>query len=78
MYPEESAKYIESLSFDHLESQQFLVLIVEATRKLNWNIGPVSEIGFIAYKKGSTHFQREELKVQIDGKTAHLERVFAS
>lgn len=73
MVPELSPKYMEHLSFESLTAQQFLVLIIEAAKKLNWNIGLISEDGFIAYRNQSNAFQTEELEVEINGKYANLE-----
>ncbi|WP_157493028.1 hypothetical protein [Dyadobacter tibetensis] len=48
-----SLKHIEDLSLDNLTTEQFLVLAIEAAKKLDWNVGYTSETGFIAFTKFS-------------------------
>ncbi|MEO6001078.1 MAG: rhomboid family intramembrane serine protease [Chitinophagaceae bacterium] len=72
MYTELSPKHIQYVSFENLTPQNFLVLIMEAAKKLNWNIGPVSEYGFIAYKKQTGNYSNEELNVGIGTEIAIL------
>ena len=73
MGPQLSPPHLERLTFENLSSEEFLVLIIEAAKELNWNIGPPSETGFLGYRKQSTDFRREELFVEIDGKIGYLQ-----
>ena len=65
-----SPKYIQDLSLDDLTSEQFLVLTIEAAKKLDWNVGYTSENGFIAFTKFSMSSWSEEVKIKIDGNIA--------
>ena len=67
-----SPKHIEELPFDNLTTEQFLVLAIEAAKKLEWNVGYTSETGFIAFTKFSMSSWSEEVKVKIDGNNANL------
>jgi rhomboid protease GluP len=67
-----SPKYIQELSLDNLTAEQFLVLTIEAAKKLDWNVGYRSESGFIAFTKFSMSSFSEEVKVKIDGNNASL------
>lgn len=65
-------KYIQELPFDNLTTEQFLVLALEAAKKLDWNIGQTGEAGFIAFTSFSLSSWNEEVKVQIKGGNASL------
>ena len=67
-----SPKHIEELPLDNLTTEQFLVLAIEAAKKLEWNVGYTSETGFIAFTKFSMSSWSEEVKVKIDGNNANL------
>ena len=67
-----SPKHIEDLPLDNLTTEQFLVLAIEAAKKLEWNVGYTSETGFIAFTKFSMSSWSEEVKVKIDGNNANL------
>ena len=67
-----SPKHIEDLPLDNLTTEQFLVLAIEAAKKLEWNVGYTSETGFIAFTKFSMSSWSEEVKVKIDGSNANL------
>jgi len=67
-----SPKHIEDLPLDNLTTEQFLVLVIEAAKKLDWNVGYTSETGFIAFTKFSMSSWSEEVKVKIDGNNANL------
>ena len=72
MLNELSPTYIQNVSLEHLTSQHFLVLIIEAAAKLDWKIGPISEYGFIAYRRQSKVYRSEELNVEIGNECAFL------
>lgn len=67
-----SPKYIQDLPLDNLTPEQFLVLTIEAAKKLDWNVDYASETGFIAKTKFSLSSWSEEVKVTIDGNNATL------
>jgi rhomboid protease GluP len=67
-----SPKFILDLSLDNLTVEQFLVLTIEAAKKLDWNVGYTSENGFIAYTKFSMSSWSEEVKVKIESNNANL------
>jgi len=67
-----SPKYIQDLPLDNLTPEQFLVLAIEAAKKLDWNIGYTSETGFIAFTKFSMSSWSEEVKIKISGDNANL------
>src|SRR6185436_5329015 len=67
-----SPKYIQDLPLGDLTPEQFLVVAIEAAKKLDWNIGYTSETGFIAFTKFSMSSWSEEVKVKMDGNNANL------
>ena len=67
-----SAKHNEDLPLDNLSQQQFLVLAIEAAKKLGWSLGQISETEFLAYTKFSMSSWSEEVRVTINDTTANL------
>lgn len=67
-----SPKYIKILSLDNLTTEHFLVIALEAAKRLDWNIGYTSEMGFVAFTKFSMSSVSEEVKVKIEGDKASL------
>ena len=67
-----SPKHTQELSLDNLTPEQFLVISIEAAKKLDWNIGYVSETGFVAYTGFSMSSYSEEVTVKIEGGNATL------
>ncbi len=67
-----SPKYIQDIALENLSAEQFLVLALEAAKKLEWNVGYTSETGFVAYTKFSMSSWSEEVKVKIEGNKAIL------
>lgn len=67
-----SPKYIQDLALENLTPEQFLVLTIEAAKKLGWNVGYTSANGFVAFTKFSMSSWSEEVKVKIDGTNANL------
>lgn len=61
-----SPKQIDNLPVYDLSKKQLFVLAFEAAKKLNWNIGYLSESGFIAYTKFSMSSWSEEVQVKIE------------
>ncbi len=67
-----SPKHIQDFSLDNLSQEQFLVIALEAAKKLDWNVGCTSETSFIAYTKFSMSSWSEEVKVKIENGNANL------
>ena len=67
-----SPKYSQDLSLGDITPEQFLVLALEAAKKLDWNVSYISENGFIAFTKFSMSSYSEEVKIKIEGTTANL------
>ncbi len=67
-----SPKYQLEARFNDLTKEHFLVLGIEAAKKLDWNIGAVHENSFVAYTKFSMGSWSEEVTVNIDGDLALL------
>ena len=67
-----SPKHIQDLPLANLTTEQFLVIAIEAVKKLDWNVGYTSETGFIAFTKFSMSSWSEEVKVKIEGGNANL------
>ncbi len=56
-----------------ISEEHFLVLALEAARKLNWEIGPINASGFVAFTKFSiASSSTEEVLVSIDNGFANL------
>lgn len=65
-----SSKHIQKISLENLSVEQFLVIALETASKLDWNVGLISENGFIAYTKFSFKSYSEEVIVRIIDRTA--------
>jgi rhomboid protease GluP len=65
-----SPKHVSELSLDNLSTGHFLVISLETANKLEWNIGSISEHGFLAYTGFSMSSVGEEIKVSITGDKA--------
>ncbi len=61
-----SPKQIDNLPISDLNKKQLFVLAFEAVKKLNWNVGYLSESGFIAYTKFSMNSWSEEVQIKIE------------
>ena len=67
-----SPKYVEEYDLGDEDSNYFLVLALEAALKLNWDVGFITEGGFVAYTKFSMASWGEEITVSISGKSAKI------
>lgn len=67
-----SPKYIREVPLDHFSGEQFLIIALEAAKKLNWTIGNISETGFVAYTKFSMKSWSEEIEVTIESQNVRL------
>ncbi|WCT11853.1 rhomboid family intramembrane serine protease [Mucilaginibacter jinjuensis] len=65
-------KYIQTIPLDNITPHEFLVIAVEAAKKLGWEISITNEVGFIAYTGFSMSSWSEEVRVKIDADTATL------
>jgi len=68
-------KFKRELKPGEITSEQFLVIAVEAARKIGWIISQLTENGFIAYTKTSFSSWGEEFRITIIGNVAALESV---
>ncbi|MFT4661774.1 MAG: rhomboid protease GluP [Patiriisocius sp.] len=59
-------KHREDLNLEELSTKHALILAIETVKKLNWNIGPLSENGFVAYTKFSMSSWSEEVRIKIE------------
>jgi len=67
-----SPKYTLELPAGELSREHFLVLLLEAAKQLNWNIGFTDENGFVAYTKFSMTSWAEEVTVKLEDDHAIL------
>jgi rhomboid protease GluP len=65
-------KHTEEISFEDLNSEQILIIGIEAAKTLGWRIGPSSVAGFIAYTKLSMSSWGEQITVKIDNSRAAI------
>lgn len=61
-----SPKQFDNLPNPDLNKKQLFVLAIEAAKKLNWNVGYLSESGFIAYTNFSMSSWSEEVQIKIE------------
>lgn len=61
-----SPKQIDNLTIPDLSKKQLFVLAFETAKKLNWDIGYISESGFIAYTKFSMRSWSEEVRIKVN------------
>jgi len=61
-----SPKMIDNIEIPDLNKKQAFILAYETAKKLNWNIGFLSESGFIAYSKFSMSSWSEEIQIKIE------------
>ncbi len=67
-----SAKHSEEIALDNLSQEQFLVIAIEASQKLEWNLSYTSENGFIAYTNFSMSSWSEKITVVIENNVAKI------
>ncbi len=65
-----SPKHEQTIEIADLTNEEFIVIALEAVKKLEWNSSYISEKGFTAYTKFSMSSYGEELKVIINEKVA--------
>ena len=65
-------KHVHEYQLENLDEKHFLVLALDAAKKLNWNIGFVNKTGFIAYTKFSMTSWSEEVSVKIENGIANI------
>ncbi|MGN6213276.1 rhomboid family intramembrane serine protease [Parafilimonas sp.] len=66
-------KYTSNIELENVSGQNFLIVALEAAKKLNWNIAHINETGFTAYGKLSARSSGEEIIVTIENDNAHIE-----
>ncbi|MGE0634973.1 MAG: rhomboid family intramembrane serine protease [Bacteroidia bacterium] len=65
-------KHIEEYPLKDISEQQFLVIGLEALKKLGWQTSYISESGFIANTNNSIFTRNSEIKVKIENGIATL------
>ncbi len=70
-----SAKHIEDFQFENLSKEQVLIIAIEAAKSLKWDIGHISNSGFIAYTKFSMSSFSEEVTIKINNNSANIKSV---
>jgi rhomboid protease GluP len=61
-----SPKHVEEVQLDTLDKDYYLALAIEAAKQLKWNVGFISETGFIAYTNFSMTSWSEEVTLKIE------------
>jgi rhomboid protease GluP len=59
-------KHVEEVQLDTLDKEYYLALSIEAAKQLKWNVGFISETGFIAYTNFSMSSWSEEVTFKIE------------
>jgi rhomboid protease GluP len=67
-----SPKSHDEIHLEELSAKEFLTIAVVSARKLGWDIGHISELGFMAYTKISMSSWTEEVTVRIEENVAYL------
>jgi rhomboid protease GluP len=67
-----SPQYIQEFQLEDQEADKFLIIALEAANRLGWNVGFVSETGYIAYTNFSMTSWSEEVTVMIGNGTASI------
>lgn len=65
-------KYSQEINLDGMSTEQFIIVALEAVEKLDWSIGSIYELGFVAFTKFSWSSWSEAFKLSIEGQTAVL------
>ncbi len=66
-------KYARDIELENLSEQNFLIVSLEAAKKLNWNISNINETGFTAYHKFSGRSSGEEIIVIVENGSARIQ-----
>ncbi|MBL7969567.1 MAG: rhomboid family intramembrane serine protease [Prolixibacteraceae bacterium] len=67
-----SPKHIQKISLENYTTEQFLMIVLESARLLEWNTGAIFADGFVAYTPISLSSFGEEVKVKIGPTSATL------
>lgn len=65
-------KNTQEILLDNLTPEQFLIVSLEAAKRLGWTIGTVTSEGFVAYTSFSMSSWSEEVKLQIENGYARI------
>ncbi|MDP4185330.1 MAG: rhomboid family intramembrane serine protease [Bacteroidota bacterium] len=65
-------KYIEDYPLNDLSQEQFLVLAIETSKKMEWEVGYISNSGLIAYTNKGMFSWNAEIKIKIENGVANL------
>jgi rhomboid protease GluP len=65
-------KHIEKYQLDKFTPQQFLILAINSARNLDWDLGFISETGFIAYLNKGLLEWNAQITFKIEGDSATI------
>lgn len=65
-------KYIEEYPLSDLTQEQFLVIANESMKKMQWNVGHISNNGLVAYTDNGIFSRNSEIKIKIENGIANL------
>ncbi|MCO4293781.1 rhomboid family intramembrane serine protease [Solitalea sp. MAHUQ-68] len=66
-------KHIDNLPFNELLPEQFLVVALDAAKQMDWQVGYISDTGFIAYTNNGAFSWNAEVKIKIEDGHAELQ-----
>ncbi len=66
-------KHIEQLPLDDLTMEQFLNMTIKTSKQLGWEVGSITERGFIAYTKNGLFLWNAQVKLEIKNGVANLQ-----
>lgn len=58
-------KHVEEIRFNDLTTEEFLLIAVEASKKLGWVFGDINKNGFVAYTNNGIFSWNAEVKLNI-------------
>ncbi|MBI3521264.1 MAG: hypothetical protein HY062_18125 [Bacteroidetes bacterium] len=59
-------KHTEDLTFSDFTQEQFLILLIEASKKMGWSVGYISNNGLIAYTDNGMFSRNFEIKIKLE------------
>lgn len=65
-------KHIEEIALNELTTEEFLLIAVEASKKLGWVIGDINKNGFVAYTNNGIFSWNAEVKLNIYTNSAKI------
>jgi rhomboid protease GluP len=65
-------KHIEDFPIIGLTKEQFLILAIETAKKMEWEVGYISDVGLIAFTNNGMFSRNAEIKIKIEYGLANL------